>query len=85
MHLRLLGQTSAIPSPGLELLAYLCARGEALREEVRSVVPLGAALQALRATPWDEGVVARGEIFAWAGESDLGSLRRALQGRRWLE
>jgi tetratricopeptide (TPR) repeat protein len=85
MHLKLLGQIPSIPSPGLELLVYLCARGEALREELRSVVPLGAALQALYGTPWSEGVVAQGESFAWTGESDLASLRRALRGRRWPE
>ncbi|WP_018467710.1 hypothetical protein [Calidithermus timidus] len=85
MRLKLLGQTPSIPSPGLELLAYLCARGEALREEVRSVVPLGAALRALHKTPWSEDVVARGESLTWTGESDLGPLRQALGGQRWLE
>lgn len=67
-------------SPGLELIVLL-AHGERDLQQIRAYgIPLARALEALRQTPYDAFVVARGNRLVWVGESDLQEFWQRVRG-----
>lgn len=80
LELKLLKPAKELPqSPGWELIALL-AHGEGDFQRIRTYgIPLARALEAVRQTPYNAFVEARGNRLVWVGESDLQEFWRRIQ------